>query len=217
MEILPHHKKTIILASIIHTLFQCYTDDEKTKLHKNLEVKISKGFKKMIKIYNRKSVMDLIGLDGIANRIWKELITEFDNGHISIEASSLILYIHNKDAHNLQKFFILSSKNIGEWAKPIRREENESRELDNNSVKVANLLVKKVNKYCNINDNEDIEMYSTRDNIRRRKRGYELGYNYAFSFKFLEKVQKEHLAGVDKDKIMVAFGLNKAQYDFIIL
>jgi len=222
IQILAKHKRTIILANIVNILFHCYDEKEKTKLQKILQKKINKGFRKFSRVYGKKAVYKLIyGEESISSNIWNNIITSFNNGDIYIEASSLITYIYEYDRKCFQKHFNISEKKMIEWAKPFDSKSttlDESRKLTKNSFQVARDLISKVNKTCGIDENNEINKKNTSllNIIKKIKQGVELGENYQFSYSFIKKVQKEHSLGTNKNKIMVAFGLNKAQYDFII-
>jgi len=139
-------KRTLILASIIGTLFGNYDEDEKTKLHKELHARIGKGIRKTASKYTRKIVEEVAHNDG--NMIWKKAVDHFKKDKITIEASSCILAIWNLDEKALTKYYGLGAGKLGKWAKPSTR--HDAVELEQNGNKVARFIFNEVNTLYSI-------------------------------------------------------------------
>lgn len=139
-------KRTLILASIIGTLFGCYDDDEKTKLHKELHARIGKGIKSKVKVFGEKAITKVAHDEG--QMIWKKAVDHFADGRITIEASSCILSIVNLDEKALAKHYGLGAGKLGKWAKPSRREDRV--ELEKASNEVAKFVFDAVNELYGI-------------------------------------------------------------------
>lgn len=147
-------KRSLILASIIGTLFNCYDDDEKTKLHNELHSRIGKGIRKQVKLYGTKCITQVSHDEG--QSIWKSAVDHFAEQKITIEASSCILSLVNLDEKSLSKHYGLSAGKLGQWAKPSRR--NDRIELEKNSNAVAKFVFNAVNELYGIEEERKLSI-----------------------------------------------------------
>lgn len=148
------HKRTLVLASIIGTLFGCYAEDEKTRLHKELHARIGKGMRKQVKMYSLQEVMKVTHDEG--GMVWKDAVDHFAERKITIEASACVLSLWNLDERPLEKHFGLSSSKIGQWAVPSKREDR--RELEQASREVAKYVWSRVNELYGIEEEKKMSV-----------------------------------------------------------
>jgi hypothetical protein len=139
-------KRTLIIASIIGTLLACYREDEKTKLHRVLHLRIGTGTGKFVKQHGKDIVEKVAYSEG--NSLWREVVDYFADKERTIEASACVLQLWNKDEKQLGKYFGLSRAKIGRWASPTKRKD--AVELERNSRDVADMVFDKINKLYGI-------------------------------------------------------------------
>jgi len=139
-------KRSLILASIIGTLFACYDDKEKTKLHDELHARIGKGIRKQVKLYGEKRITQIAHDEGQV--IWKSAVDHFAKDKITIEASSCILAIWNLDEKALSKHYGLGAGKLGDWARPSKRSDAVALEKASNAV--ARYVFDAINKLYGI-------------------------------------------------------------------
>lgn len=142
----PKQKRTLVISSIIGTLFACYDEKEKTKLHKELHNRIGKGIRAKVKQYGAEIIVEIAHRDG--NGIWKQAVDHFAAHEITIEASSCILALVNLDERALSRDYGLSRAKLGQWGKPSRREDRV--ELEKASNEVAKFVYASINTLYNI-------------------------------------------------------------------
>ena len=147
-------KRTLILASIIGTLFSCYDDDEKTRLHLELHKRIGVGVRKWVKQYGEDTVTQVAHVDGAG--IWKDAVDHFADKKITIEASACVLSLWNLDEKSLAKHFGLGAGKLGKWAKPSRREDRV--ELEKASREVAKYVYAKINDLYGIKEEKKMSV-----------------------------------------------------------
>ena len=155
-------KRSLILASIIGTIFASYRDDERTKLHDELHRRIGKGIRKQVKLYSETAVKVVAHEEG--KDVWRSAVDHFAEREITIEASSCILAIWNLDEKALSKHYGLGAGKIGRWAKPSKR--SDAAELDKASREVAKYVFNAVNELYGI---EVEEKMSVMERIRLSK------------------------------------------------
>lgn len=141
-------KRSLILASIIGTLFSCYEEDEKTKLHNELHTRIGKGIRKQVKLFGEPSVTKVAHDEG--QTIWRSAVDHFAEKKIIIEASSCVLAIWNLDEKALSKHYGLGAGVLSRWAKPSRRKD--AYELESAGNEVARYIFKKINELYEIRE-----------------------------------------------------------------
>lgn len=142
----PNQKRSLVLASIIGTLFACYDQDERTRLHEELHSRVSKGIRKQSKLFGSDVVTQVIHKTG--EKIWRETVDHFTERKITIEASYTILSIVNMDEKALSKHYGLSAGKLGKWAKPTLRDDRLA--LEQTSKEVADHLYQKISKHYGI-------------------------------------------------------------------
>lgn len=147
-------KRTLVLAGIIGTLFACYDEDEKTRLHKELHQRIGVNTRKWVKKYGQEAVVQVVHDEG--NVIWGNAVDHFAEQKITIEASSCVLALWNRDEKMLSKYFGLSAAKLGKWAKPSRR--SDAADLDSNSRHVAKYVFDAVSELYGIEVVEDLSV-----------------------------------------------------------
>ena len=145
-------KRTLILASIIGTLFACYDEDEKTNLHNELHSRIGKGIRKQAKLFGEAGVTQVAHKEG--NAIWGSAVDHFRDEGISIEASSCVLAIVNLDEKALSKHYGLGAGKLGKWAKPSKR--SDAAELEKSGNEVAKFVFDAVNELYSIQEQKKI-------------------------------------------------------------
>jgi hypothetical protein len=79
----PKQKRSLVMASIIGTLFGCYDDDERTRLHDELHSRIGKGIRKQVKLFGKECIVKVSHDEG--NAIWKDSVDHFADKQITIE------------------------------------------------------------------------------------------------------------------------------------
>lgn len=150
----PEQKRTLILASIIGTIFSNYEEDEKTKLHKEIHVRIGKGIRKQVKLHSKEEVVVVAHHEG--NDIWRKAVDHFAERQVTIEASSCILSIVNLDEKALSKHYGLGAGALAKWAKPCRR--SDALELEKAGNEVAKYIFDAVNELYGIEVEEKISV-----------------------------------------------------------
>ncbi len=148
----PKQKRTLILGSIIGTLFACYDDDEKTRLHNELHSRIGKGVRCQVRAFSQETVINVAHEEG--GKIWADTVDHFADKHITIEASSCILALWNLDEKALTKHYGMSAKLLGTWARPSRRED--AAELEKQSNNVARFVFNAVNDLYGIEEKQKL-------------------------------------------------------------
>lgn len=141
-------KRTMIFAGIIGTLFSCYDENEKTRLHHELHGRIGKGFRTKVRKHG-KAYVTKVGHDD-AGAVWKEAVDHFAARKITIEASACVLSLWNLDEKMLEKHFGMNAIKIGKWARPSRREDRV--ELEKASREVARYVFNAANKLYGIEE-----------------------------------------------------------------
>lgn len=159
--ITPIQQRTIILGRIIGSMLSTYQPHEKTKTHKELELRILKGLKQQIKKWGKKDVFATVAL---GKEVWYESIDHFEANNITIEASNLVLRVLNEDEKNLGKAYGLNKGIIGRWAKPMRRPD--AAELEQKTGEVVRHLLSLVNSKLGI---EEVKKPSVLNRIRWAK------------------------------------------------
>ena len=149
-----NQKRTLMLAGIIGTLFACYDEDEKTRLHKELHARIGKGVRKMVKRYGKQAVIDVSHTQG--NVVWGDAVDHFAERKITIEASACILELWAKDEKALAKHFGLSSGKLEKWQVPTTRED--AVYLEGCSREVANYVWSKINALYGIEESKKMSV-----------------------------------------------------------
>lgn len=142
----PKQKRTLLLSGIIGTLFACYEEKEKTRLHKELHRRIGIGIRKMVKKYGEPAVTCVMQHEG--NDLWKDTVDYFDEEGITIEASTLVLALHHLDEKALTKGYGLGRGKVGTWGKPNYGRNTLIEEKASN--KVAKYVWSKVNELYGI-------------------------------------------------------------------
>jgi len=141
-----NQKRTLVLAGIIGTLFACYEEGEKTRLHKELHARIGTGVRKMVKKYSEEKVVQVVHMEG--NAVWKDAVDHFAEEKITIEASSCVLSLWAKDEKALAKHFGMSKSKLGDWARPGTREDAVA--LEQASLAVATYVWEKISALYDI-------------------------------------------------------------------
>lgn len=155
-------KRSLILASIIGTLFACYADDEKTKLHDELHRRIGKGVRKQVRLFGEDAVKVVAHNEG--NKIWGEAVEHFKERGITIEASSCVLALWNLDEKPLSKHYGLSAGKLGTWAKPSTR--SDAAQLEKAGNELARYIYNTVNTLYGI---ETVQKLSVLERIKKAK------------------------------------------------
>ena len=147
-------KRSLILASIIGTLFSCYEEDEKTKLHDELHARIGKGIRKQVRLYGEHRITQIAHDEG--QTIWRRAVDHFAEREITIEASSCILAIWNLDEKALSKHYGLGAGKLGKWARPSKR--SDAAILEKSSNEVARFVFYAVNELYGIEEEKKISV-----------------------------------------------------------
>lgn len=141
-----NQKRSLVLASIIGTLFDTYEEENQTKLHKELHARVGKGIRKKASSYTKELVVEITHIDG--KKIWDKAVDHFKKNGISIEASHCVLAICNLDEKALSKHYGLGKGVLEKWAKPCRRED--AKELEQNSNEVAKFVFNEASEFYGI-------------------------------------------------------------------
>ena len=135
------NKKTVILARVISSMFNSYKDDEKTRVHKEIQVKIQRGYAKSLKKYGVIDVKETIEL---GKQVWYDTIDNFQGEeNITIEASSLILNLVAEDEKALGKNYSLNKGILERWATSTRRED--ALEIEESTRVITSYLINLIN------------------------------------------------------------------------
>ncbi|MDM5264772.1 hypothetical protein PF327_11255 [Sulfurovum sp. XTW-4] len=159
----PNQKKSLILASIIGTLFATYDKKEQTRLHKEIHVRIGKGIRKQVDIHSKEEVIFVAHVQG--NGIWKQAVDHFAERKITIEASSTVLALVNLDEKALSKHYGLGAGILAKWAKPCRR--SDALELEKAGNEVAKYVFNAVNELYDIEVEEKMSVLERIAQARR--------------------------------------------------
>ncbi len=160
-------KRTLVLAGIIGTLFACYEEEEKTRLHRELHARVGKGIRAMVKRYGEDAVNAVVGDD--ANTLWGACVDHFTEQKITIEASTCVLAMVNLDEKVLAKWYGLSKSKLGNWAKPCTRED--AVVLERASVDVAKEVWKRINASYEIETVKQMSVMERIELARKSARG----------------------------------------------
>ncbi len=156
-------KRSLSLALIIRTLFLTFEEDEKTRLHDELNARMSKALRKQVKLHSEEAVLVIAKKE--AQDIWRKTVDHFAAKDVSIEAKSCVLAIWNLDENALSKHYGLSAGKIGKWAIPTRRED--AAELDRSSRELAKYVFVAVNKLYGIEVEEKMSVMERIAQARR--------------------------------------------------
>lgn len=154
-------RRTLIIATLIGTMLDSYDKEDKTKLHRELQVRIRKGIER----YKKKNgSAEALALITIGDRVWKRAIDFFAEKDVYIEASNLVLRLWIEDEKTLAKDYGLGKGKVGEWAKPYKGEK--AYELEKATGVVVEFLIKEINSELGI---EVAPKISVLERIRQKK------------------------------------------------
>ena len=139
--------KTVVLGRIIQSMFMSYTPTEKTKLHKQIEIRLAKGLKRQNKKHGSEAIREAVIL---GKKVWFAAIDHYDGEELKIEASNMVLRILDKDEKNLSKIYGLNKGIVGKWANPLRRPD--AAEIEANTGKIVDYLMKDLNSKLGITE-----------------------------------------------------------------
>lgn len=155
-------RRSLIIATLIGTMLDSYDNEDKTKLHRELQVRIRKGIERYKKQHSKANALALIM---IGDRVWKRAIDFFKEKEIYIEASNLVLRFWIEDEKNLSKYYGLGKGKIGEWAKPYKGEN--AYELEKATGAVVDYLMREINTELGIVTQEKISVLERIKGSRR--------------------------------------------------
>ena len=147
-------KRTLILAGIIGTLFACYDEDEKTRLHRELHARVGKGIRAMVKRYGEDPVNAVVSDD--ANALWGECVDHFAEQKITIEASTCVHAMVLLDEKALAKGYGLSHGKMSKWGKPCTHED--AVVIERASMDVARDVWKRINALYEIKEEKKMSV-----------------------------------------------------------
>lgn len=153
-------RRSLIIATLIGTMLDSYDKEDKTNLHKNLQVRIRKGIERYKKQHGRSEALALVM---IGDRVWKRAIDFFAEQEVYIEASNLVLRLWIEDEKTLAKDYGMAKGKVGEWAKPYKGDK--AYELEKATGEVVDFLMKEINAELGI---ETTPRMSVLERIRKR-------------------------------------------------
>lgn len=151
-------KKSLVLAGIIGSLMGTYDDNEKTKLHKKIQLKIRKSINLSHKKYRQESINTVM----LGDKIWKKTVDHFAGKETTIEASNLVVRLVIKD-ENLAKYGF-SRKTLEKWAKPCYRAD--AKELELATAEVVKFIISECNTVFGI---EEVKVMPLGDRLAKMR------------------------------------------------
>jgi hypothetical protein len=154
IKLSKERKRTITIAGVIVSLMRCFRDDEKTRLHKKIEIDIKKSFGRLVSIYGREEMLSIGSENSVL--VWGKAMVKYPDEGLLFEASSMVLHLWNLDEKNLAKQFLLSKGKVGRWATPSSRVGHLDAEL--NSREIAKFVMEKINELYDIEEEKKLSV-----------------------------------------------------------
>jgi len=140
------NRRTLIFASICGTMLATYSKQEKSRLHQELELRVAKGIRKIVK---KEQTVGFATIS-LADRLWKELVDKFAKENLTIDASVFILELASKDEKNLAKQFGMGTGILGRWS--TLQDRQDALKLEQDTRTVVNYLLQITNKALEIEE-----------------------------------------------------------------
>ena len=145
-----NRKRALILASIMGSLLNAYEEDEKTKAHKILQIKLRKGIRNEIKKFKAEAICVI----NQGEDIWAKAIDKYLKTHI--EASNFVSELSYYEKDLLRKVYGVGQGVISNWFKASyvtqKGRDAKAAELQANAMNICKFVIEEANKELGIEE-----------------------------------------------------------------